>query len=569
MKDDLTSLANAASTALTVKALNRRSLFRIGGSALALGGASAFLAACGGNPAGNRGGTSSGGSAAASGGAAGGTDTLTVSTSLGGTVFDPELPAGNFQFPMLYDSLFDTDTPPDSAEAQALLADFEPQPALATKWESNEDNSVWTITLNTEATSPYGNKLTSADILWTFERHLAMKWYGGIFLNRVGVTDISQIEAPTPDTFVMNLAGPVGRTYFLLVMGCFIVPIFDSVEGQQHVTAEDPWASDWISKNACGFGPYTLKSSSPDGALNVFEANPNYYGETPIQTVTFRQTTETSTQLQLLLRGEAQLIDSLSPIQVAEVENSDSAKITRVANTGYTFIGFNNSQDNYKEVALHQGMAYALPFGDIVDSVYKGLATPMQSVLPDFFQGATNEFWTYEQDLDRARELLAPFADAGLVLQYKAGDTVIQTLAVLIQSSLQAVGLPIELNAMDPASFQQQLTGATLSMWIDNQSTPLVPDSLYGLQLLFPSEPTQVLIHYSNPIVDEAVGALASSFDPQEQVELIRTAQEQIMKDLAVLPLAQTGGLVPTANNVTNIKGHGANLAWAKGLQYS
>jgi peptide/nickel transport system substrate-binding protein len=557
---DLAALTEGASTALRVRTMDRRSLLRLGGAVAAVTTGSALLAACGGNPSGGAG---------ASGAVAGSTTTLTVATGVAGTVFDPELPAGNFQFPMMYDSLFDTSTPTETAAAQALLADYDPQPSLATAWTSNEDNSVWTLTLNTAAQSPYGNALTSADVVWSFERHLAMKWYGGIFLNRLGVTDISQVTASGDDTIVMDLGGPIGRTYFLLVLGCFIVPIFDATEGRKHVTDDDEWASAWISKNACGFGPYSLKSSSSDGSLNVFEANPNYWGAEPIPTVTFRQTTETSTQLQLLLRGEVQLIDALSPIQVAEIEKSSTAKVTTVANTGYSFLGFNSSQESYQDVALHQGIAYALPFDDIVNSVYQGQATAMRSVLPSFFQGATDEFWTYDQDLEKAKDLLAPYADAGLVLQYKAGDTLLQTLAVLIQSSLKEVGLPITLEGTDPTSFQKKLTDATLSMWIDNQSTPLVPDSLYGLQLLFPTEPTQVLLHYSNPVVDEAVAALGRSFDPAEQVELIRTAQQELVKDLAILPLAQTGGLVPTGMNVTEIRGHGANTVWAKGLKYA
>jgi peptide/nickel transport system substrate-binding protein len=467
----------------------------------------------------------------------------------------------------MYDSLFDTSTPADSVAAQKLLANFEPMPALATKWESSDDNKTWTITLNTKAKSAAGNLLTSADVLWSFERNLAMKWYGGIFLNRIGVTDISQVTAPSTDTIVMKLNNTVGRTYFLQLLGCFIVPIFDSTLAKQHATASDKWASKWISKNGCGFGPYTLASVSPDGSLAQFVANPNYYGEKPIPKVTWRQTTETSTQLQLLLRGEAQVIDSLSPVQLQSVQKSSVAKVTITATTGATFIGFNNSSQYYKDVALHQGMAYALPFDEIVNSVYKGQAKPMKSVLPDFFQGATSEYWKYSKDLAKAKSMLAPYKGKNLVLQYRSGDTVLQTLAILIQSSLKTVGLDIGLQAMDPTSYQTKLTAATLSMWLDTQSTPLVPDALYGLQLLFPTKPTQVLIHYSNAKVDAAVDGLARASDPTAQVTFIKQAQEQIMNDLPILPLAQVPGIVPTAKNVSGIRAHGANFIWAKGLK--
>jgi peptide/nickel transport system substrate-binding protein len=555
---------------LLVRQLSRRTVLRAGAGTVAVGGLSALLAACGGSSSKSGGGGSTAASGATGGGGSTASDSLTVASALGATNFDPESQAGSLTlYPLLYDSLFDTSTPPLLADAQKLLADYNPQPALATAWVQSADKLSWTLTLNTKAKSAAGNAFTSADVLWSFERNLALKWYGGIFLNRIGITDISQVTAPTPDTVVLKLSGIVGRTYFLLLLGNFIVPIFDSTEGKKHVTTADPWASKWIAANATGFGPYTIKSSSPDGTLNVFEANPNYYGDAPIKTLTWRQTTDTNSQLQLLLKGQAQVIDSLAPVQVAAVQKSSTAMVTTVATTGATFIGFNCSQEIYKDVAFRQGIAYAIPFGEIVSSVYKGQATEMKSVLPSFFQGFTDEYWNYTQDTAKAKSMLAPYAGKSITLQYRSGDTVLQTLAVLIQSALSAVGLKISLDGMDPTSFQTKLTAATLSMWIDPQSTPLVPDSLYGLQLLFPTKPTQVLLHYSNPAVDDAVGKLAITSDPTEQVTLIKAAQKVLIEELPIIPLAQVPGIVPTAKNITNIRGHGSNFTWAKGLKYT
>ena len=143
----------------------------------------------------------------------------------------------------------------------------------------------------------------------------------------------------------------------------------------------------------------------------------------------------------------------------------------------------------------------------------------------------------------------------------------LQQLAILIQSSLAAVGLKISLDGMDPTAFQTKLTAATLSMWIDPQSTPLVPNTLYGLQLLFPTKPTQVLLHYSNADVDAAVGSLATETDPTKQVTLIKAAQKVLVDELPIIPLAQVPGIVPTAKAITNIRGHGSNFTWAKNLK--
>lgn len=536
----------------------RRALLKTSGGILGAGALSGLLAACTG--------TSSGSTDAASSTP----DTLTVAAALSGTNFDPNsTTAALEQWPLLYDSLFDTSTPPSLSAATKLLANFEPQPALASHWTSSSDQKTWTLTLNTSATSPFGNKLTSADVLWSFERNLAQKWYSGIFLNRIGITAISQVTAPDATTVVVKLPAVVDRSYLLQLLGSFVVPIFDSVQAKKHATSGDPWASTYIASNACGFGPYTLKSFTSNGSTVIFEANPHYYGTKPVKTITWNQTTESNTQLQLLLKGEAQVIDALSPTQVKSVQASTTAKVTTVATTGAVFIGFNNSVAPFKDVTLHQGIAYAMPYNEIVFSVYKGQATPMKSVLPSFLQGYTGQYWTYQQNLAKARQLLAPYKGQSITLQYESGINAIQELAILIQSSLKSAGLEIALDAMDPNAFETKITNASLTMWIDTISTPLVPDSLYALQLLFPTKPTQILIHYSNAEVDKAVAALATATTTAEQDTYIKAAQKVLVEELPILPLAQLPYISPTAKNITGIRGHGANFIWLKGLRYT
>ncbi len=56
---------------------------------------------------------------------------IVVASSLGATNFDPEQPAGSLTlFPLLYDSLFDTSTPPELADVTKLLANYNPAPGF-------------------------------------------------------------------------------------------------------------------------------------------------------------------------------------------------------------------------------------------------------------------------------------------------------------------------------------------------------------------------------------------------------------------------------------------------------
>jgi peptide/nickel transport system substrate-binding protein len=554
---DIVAVTSVWAEAARVREVSRRSMLKASGVTFAAGGLAAFLAACGGvSSKGSSSGTAS--------------DTLTVVSASTTTSFDPDSTGASLVvYPLIYDSLFDVSTPPSYAAATKALENFNPLPALAKSWESTADGLTWTFTLNTSATSMYGNKLSQADVLWSMERHMALKWYSGVFLSRIGVSDIKQLTAVGDNKVQLKLNGPVGRTYFLMMLGSLLMVIYDSTEAKKHTTSADPWATKWLAANGCGYGPYTIKSATPSGSSITFEALPGYYGSVkPIKTVQWVQTTESDSQLELLLRGQAQISDALSPVQDHSVSADASTKTTTVATTGAVSIGFNCSQEIYKEVAFRQGIAYAMPYAEIVNDVYKGQATPAKSVLPSFLLGYTGKYG-YSTDIGKAKQLLAPYAGQSVTLQYAAGNAVLQELAVLVQSSLKSAGLSIKLDAMDPATFQTKLTGATLSMWIDNISTALVPDSLYALQLLFPSKPTQILLHYSNPEVDAAVDSLAKTFKSAEQVQFIRTAQKAIMHDVPFLPLAQLPEIVPSAKDVTNIRGHGGNAVWVKNLKFS
>jgi peptide/nickel transport system substrate-binding protein len=500
------------------------------------------------------------------------TDTLVISTATAITSFDPNTIAGlggQTAWQLCYDTFFDISTPPSLPAAEADLAHFKPIPALVKSYTSSANGLVWHFELQPKAVSLAGNPLTSADVLWSMKRHLALQIYGGIFLNMIGVTSASQFVADGDHAVTMTLTKVIDPSYMLQLIGALIVPIYDSVEVLKHATTSDPWAKTWMANNVAGFGPYSIKSWNPNGTQTVFEARSNYYGKSVIPNVIWSVEPDTSTQLELLLKGDAQVTDQLSPEQIQTVAAHKGTKVTQVATAGAAFMGFNNSQAPYSDKALHQGIAYAIDFETIVKGVWKGTAQTMKSILPPWFQASTDKYWVYEQNLAKAKALLAPYANAGLTLQYDAGIDLHQSLAELIQAGLQAAGMTIKLGGLSTTQYENQENNGTQSWWLDTQSVPVIPNSLYALRLLFLSKPTQILLHYSNPAVDAAVTALGETQSVARQNAMIDAAQKQIMEDLPVIPLAYTGQSVTSVSNLSGFRGHGGNSIRASELYFS
>jgi peptide/nickel transport system substrate-binding protein len=504
--------------------------------------------------------------------AAGTPTTLNVATSRGATNLDPNSLDGlscSQIWSMCYDTFFNTGYPAGLTAAEAYLKKYNPEPLLATSHVLSGGGKVWTFDLQPKAKSAAGNPFTPADVIWSAQRHLALQLYGGIFLNRIGVTSASQFTAVGDHAVEMTLTEPIDPSYMLQIIGNYLVPIYDSVTAKAHATTADPWAKTYLAANTAGFGPYTITSRSADGSQCSFAARPDYYGKAPIPKVVYQQVSETSTQLELLLRGAVQVTDALSPEQVKTVEASKGNAVTQVATTGACYLGFNNSQAPFSDVNLHHGIATAINTPAIVSGVWKGTAQVWKSVLPPWFQAYTDKYWTYEYNSAKAAALLKPYANAGIALQYDAGNDLHGTIAELIQGELGAAGMTIKLDGIESTQFQTDEQNAAHTFWIDTGSVPLIPDPLYALQLLFLTVPTQKLIHYSNPKVDAAVNKLSSTTSVAKQDALILEAQKYIMADLPIVPIAYTNYPATHAKNLTGFRGHGADIIDVRDLHFT
>ena len=80
-------------------------------------------------------------------------------------------------------------------------------------------------------------------------------------------------------------------------------------------------------------------------------------------------------------------------------------------------------------------MNYALPREEILRTVYQGLADKQTGCIPKIYPNFTDQFWSYDTDLEKAKGLLA---EAGLkdgfksTLSYNAGDPVQARMFMLL-----------------------------------------------------------------------------------------------------------------------------------------
>jgi peptide/nickel transport system substrate-binding protein len=198
-------------------------------------------------------------------------------------------------------------------------------------------------------------------------------------------------------------------------------------------------------------------------------------------------------------------------------------------------------------------MAHAIPYNEILDSVWLGLAKKMDDVVAPSYPGYAPNAYSYDTDLEKAKQLLtkAGFPKGfSFELAYGTDSDVHQQTAVLIQTYLAKIGVEAKLRGM-PQGTLSTLTYSkkTEPAWV-HVDQALVPDGGYSDGVWFNSTQFYDYNHYKNLAVDKLL--VASNFEPnhQKRVKLIQQANRQISRDISWLCIAFTGYQVATRDNV-------------------
>lgn len=349
--------------------------------------------------------------------------------------------------------IFDTLAFPDSTG--------QVKPWLARSWQESADATTWTFQLH-NATFQDGTPLTSADVVFSFNYDISGPGgkSGATFVP--GLNLIKSVTAEGPETVVFKLTAP--DSAFLASIageyGVFIIP--------QHIWASvtDP-AHFQGTRALVGSGPYELKTFDPSTNSYDFVANDNFYLGKPV--VKELQIVPAGDPLLALQRGQ---LDSAStgngPVAPAEMSLlSKSFKLLTAPGEFNEALFFNLAAGfPYNQTAFRQAVAYALNRPDMIQRLASGHGTPGSAggLGPDNPYLDKN-LPAYTYDPAKAKTLLdqvglrvpigstyrvGPDGSAFTIpLLTSSSD---EQQATLVSNDLEAVGLKVQVTAVDQAS---------------------------------------------------------------------------------------------------------------------
>jgi peptide/nickel transport system substrate-binding protein len=420
-------------------------------------------------------------------------------------------------------------------------ANFEPQPALAERWEISPDRKTITFHLRRGVRWHDGKPFTSADVQYTLLEVVKK-------LNPRAATAFQKIEAvdaPDEHTAVLRFSEPASAIW--AVLSSMEAPIIPKhlFEGSSPLT--NPWNGKLI-----GTGAFVFKEWRK-GEYILLERNPDYWRASKpyLNRIRVRIINDPGARLAALETGEVHF-SAFSPVSPSDVPRLRTSANLRVETGGYgvfvpvLFMDFNMERPKFKDKRVRAAIAHAIDRQALVDRVWFGLGKPATGPIPS----AQRAFYTpdttqYPFDPKKAEQLLD---EAGLkrgtdgvrlsithhTMPY--GNTYTRA-GEYIREALRQVGVDVQLVTLDVGQYIRQIF---TERNFDTMTCAYTagPDPQFGILRRYYTKSFEKGVPwsngsgYSNPVLDKVIEASFSETDPAKRkaqlVELQKVAQHDL-----------------------------------------
>jgi peptide/nickel transport system substrate-binding protein len=439
----------------------------------------------------------------------------------------------------LYDRLVTYETVP-GPDGTRQYDPARPSGELAQRWDVSPDGKTITFHLHPQAKFHDGAPVTAEDVRWSIERSLNVKGAAGVMA--VGALhSADQLKAVDEKTFQVTLPAP--NRFAISVFSIPFAAIINARLAKQNATAQDPWANEWLKRNPAGGGAYKLSSFRSDQV--VLARNEDWVsGPKPAaQQLIFQTVPEAATRTALVERDAADLAIEIPPNDFDAVAQRGVARALAIPMRNHMdFLAMNSQAAPFDDVRVRQAIAYALPYDQIFQSVFRGRGVPLYGGKPEAQGGVFPQPSAFKFDPEKAKALLKEAGrDEGFEtsLLYSAGKAALfDPLALAVRDALGKIGIRVKIERLPGAQFDERAAARTAPMVLENRVAWLsLPD--YWFTAFYTGKQVSNLGNYANPKLDQMLKELPGDAPAQAYAEKTREMSRLVLTEVPMIPLRQ------------------------------
>ena len=273
-----------------------------------------------------------------------------------------------------------------------------------------------------------GKPLTADDIIFSFQRIMDPKSpkFGAPQLSLLDYKHLVKVDQMTVR---FPFTSPFSAFYQLLSdYNYFIVPV------------------GYTTTHPIGTGPFKFESFTP-GQQSVFTRNGIYWnGPAYVDEVVISDFADETTQVNALLAGQVDAIDSLSAASITSLSSQDQGVVVSLSGNSTPFT-MRCDVPPFNDVRVRQAMRYLIDRQQMLNLVFDGhglIGNDLFSIFdPDFNHSIPQR----EQDVDKAKSLLKQAGQSGLTVPLTTAAIAPGTVQVsqVFAQQAKAAGVNVDL----------------------------------------------------------------------------------------------------------------------------
>ncbi|QYG91143.1 ABC transporter substrate-binding protein [Iamia sp. SCSIO 61187] len=400
-------------------------------------------------------------------------------------------------------------------------------PYLAEAVEPNDDFTEWTITVREGVTFHDGSELTAEVVKNNLDAYRGAE--GGhsrsplLFL--FVLDNIESVEVTGERDVTVTTKVPwVGFPAFLYSSGRL------GITGQAQLDDTESCNSDLV-----GTGPFMLESPSDWVEGREFRAvkNPDYWQEAPdgepypyLDELVFEPIVDSEQRVNALQSGDVDMghFSAAQDILAVEdlVEEGSLASYGSDVNAEVGFLQLNVSRPPFDDVRIRRAIALAIDPDEYAEVINLGVRPPANGPFaPESPAHLDDTGYPSSGDPAEAERLIAEYeAEVGPlrpVVLSNTPDTLSQEQSIYLQQTLEAVGLPVELETVQQDALIDRSISGEFDMQAFRNYPGGDPDELY---VWFKSASPVNFSRIDDPEIDRLLDEGRSETDPDARTEI-------------------------------------------------
>ncbi len=401
-------------------------------------------------------------------------------------------------------------------------------PELAEGWEIQDGarTYIFRIRKGMKWHGGYG-EVTAEDLKWNWERVRDPKTGSSAAPDWAGST----ITAMDPYTLKVSFERPYPAFINATVAyssGLIINP-------KASMELGDRWNTKPI-----GSGPFMYDSVQPGSTLTL-KRNPDYWGtKAKVDQLVFRMKVDDRTALLAVSKGEIDSFYIADPdVAIAASKSTDpNVRFVKSAYGQAPFIvWFNMRRKPLDDVRVRQALRYAIDTNAIARDLFGGLAEPINSFLPPWMFGFSDDITRFDYNPDKARQLLREAnvpADWRPSLISQSILTISRRVTEAVASYWTDVGVKVQNESLEQGIISRRGAMREFDMYATYVSR-VDPDQLTARFW----RSTGASNYSGYTAADGLIDQIAREADPPARARLYRDLQDQLSRDaVAAFPVA-------------------------------